>query len=336
MSDHCCFQWALINGASIKQNDWITMTTKLLRIATRGSQLALWQAEYVKARLEAAHENLHVELNVMKTRGDKILDVPLAKVGGKGLFVKELETALLEGRADIAVHSMKDVPMEFPEGLGLAVICEREEPTDAFVSNDFASFDSLSQGACVGTSSLRRQCHIRALRPDIKIDFLRGNVNTRLAKLDDGQFDAIILATAGLKRLGMAERITEQLSVEQSLPAAGQGAVGVECRVDDDETRALLDVLHDEDTSICVRAERAMNRHLNGGCQVPIAGFALLEPGDQLYLRGLVANPDGDQVLRAELRGSIEDAESIGIRVAEELLKQGAKTILDAVYENHG
>jgi len=312
------------------------MKSQLLRIATRGSQLALWQAEYVKARLEAAHTNLQVELNIMKTRGDKILDVPLAKVGGKGLFVKELETALLEQRADIAVHSMKDVPMEFPEGLGLAVICEREQPTDAFVSNHYSCFDALPHGACVGTSSLRRQCHIRALRPDIKIDFLRGNVNTRLAKLDEGQFDAIILATAGLKRLGMAERITEQLSIEQSLPAAGQGAVGVECRIDDQHTRALLQVLHDEDTSVCVTAERAMNRHLNGGCQVPIAGFAVLEAHGQLYLRGLVANPDGDQVLRAELRGPIAEAENIGIKVAEDLLSQGAKTILDAVYKNHG
>lgn len=312
------------------------MTNKLLRIATRGSQLALWQAEYVKARLEAAHENLQVELNIMKTRGDKILDVPLAKVGGKGLFVKELETAMLEDRADIAVHSMKDVPMEFPEGLGLAVICEREQPTDAFVSNNFSSFDSLPQGACVGTSSLRRQCHIRALRPDIKIDFLRGNVNTRLAKLDDGQFDAIILASAGLIRLGMGERITEQLSIEQSLPAAGQGAVGVECRIDDKETLALLSVLHDEDTSICVTAERAMNRHLNGGCQVPIAGFAVLEEGGQVFLQGMVANPDGDEVLRAELRGPIAEAEQIGIKVADDLLSQGAQVILDAVYKNHG
>lgn len=226
--------------------------------------------------------------------------------------------------------------MEFPEGLGLAVICERELPTDAFVSNNYASFDSLPQGACVGTSSLRRQCHIRNLRPDIKIEFLRGNVNTRLAKLDEGQFDAIILATAGLTRLGMADRITEQLSVEQSLPAAGQGAVGVECRVGDDETLELLKVLHHEDTSICVSAERAMNRYLNGGCQVPIAGFAVLEPGGQLYLRGLVANPDGDEVLRAELRGPVEQAENIGIQVAEELLAQGAKQILDAVYSNHG
>jgi len=312
------------------------MTNKLLRIATRGSQLALWQAEHVKARLEAEHENLQVELNVMKTRGDIILDVPLAKVGGKGLFVKELETAMLEDRADIAVHSMKDVPMEFPEGLGLAVICEREQPTDAFVSNNFASFDSLPQGACVGTSSLRRQCHIRNLRPDIKIDFLRGNVNTRLAKLDDGQFDAIILASAGLIRLGMGERITEQLSIEQSLPAAGQGAVGVECRVDDKETRALLSVLHHEDTSICVTAERAMNRHLNGGCQVPIAGFAVLEEGGQVFLQGMVANPDGDEMLRAELRGPIADAEQIGISVADDLLSQGAQAILDAVYKAHG
>ena len=312
------------------------MTTKLLRIATRGSALALWQAEYVKARLESAHENLQVELKVMKTRGDKILDVPLAKVGGKGLFVKELETAMLEGQADIAVHSMKDVPMEFPEGLGLAVICERETPTDAFVSNNYTSFDSLPEGACVGTSSLRRQCHIRSMRPDLKIEFLRGNVNTRLAKLDDGQFDAIILATAGLTRLGLSDRITEQLSVEQSLPAAGQGAVGVECRIDDEETLALLQVLHHAETTTCVSAERAMNRHLNGGCQVPIAGYAVLEADNQLYLRGLVANPDGDEVLRAELRGPADQAERIGVDVAEALLAQGAQAILDAVYSNHG
>ncbi len=306
--------------------------TRHIRIATRGSDLALWQANYVKSRLEQSHSDLRVELKIMKTRGDKILDVPLAKVGGKGLFVKELETALLAGEADLAVHSMKDVPMEFPEGLGLAVICEREQPTDAFVSNQYATLADLPEGATVGTSSLRRQCHLQALRRDLRIVFLRGNVNTRLAKLDAGQYDAIILASAGLIRLGMAERIRQALTPEQSLPAAGQGAVGIETRSDDVDIQALLQPLHHEPTSHCVVAERAMNRHLNGGCQVPIAGYAILE-GDQLYLRGIVAEPEGDRVLYAEQRAPLAAAESLGIEVAEKLLAQGAQQILDAIYQ---
>lgn len=308
------------------------MTKKVLRIATRGSELALWQANFVKQELERIHPGLAVELVILKTQGDKILDVPLAKIGGKGLFVKELESAMLDGRADIAVHSMKDVPMAFPEGLGLAVICEREDPSDAFVSNQYATLMDMPAGAVVGTSSLRRQCHVKALRPDLKIEFLRGNVNTRLAKLDSGQYDAIILATAGLKRLEKSDRITEKLSVEHSLPAVGQGAVGIECRVDDADTVRLLRPLHHTNTAWCVGAERAMNRQLEGGCQVPIAGFAVLEPNRQLYLRGIVADPNGDTVLRAEGRASFTAAEQLGVSIANDLLSQGADKILEAIY----
>lgn len=312
------------------------MTKKPLRIATRGSDLALWQANFVKEKLEQAHPELAVELVILKTQGDKILDVPLAKVGGKGLFVKELETAMLEGHADIAVHSMKDVPMEFPEGLGLAVICEREDPSDAFVSNKYSSLKELPTKAVVGTSSLRRQCHVKALRPDLEIQFLRGNVNTRLRKLDEGQYDAIILASAGLKRLGMAERIAQSLSVEDSLPAVGQGAVGIECRVDDKETVALLGCLHHTNTAWCVGAERAMNKALKGGCQVPIAGHAVLQPNRQLYLRGIVADPYSDTVLRAEGRASFTSAEQLGAAVGKDLLMQGADKILLKVYGENG
>lgn len=312
------------------------MTKQHLRIATRGSDLALWQANFVKQRLEQSHPGLQVELVILKTQGDKVLDVPLAKVGGKGLFVKELETAMLEGEADIAVHSMKDVPMEFPPELGLAVICEREDPSDAFVSNNYSSLDQLPENAIVGTSSLRRQCHIKALRPDLQIQFLRGNVNTRLRKLDEGQYDAIILASAGLIRLGMAERISQRLAVEQSLPAVGQGAVGVECRVADTDTIRLLQPLHHANTAWCVGAERAMNHTLEGGCQVPIAGHAILEPNRQLYLRGIVADPEGDTVLRAEGRASFVAAEQLGAAVARDLLAQGADKILERVYRNSG
>ena len=305
------------------------MTT--LRIATRESQLALWQAEFIKAELERFHPGLQVELLGMKTKGDIILDVPLAKVGGKGLFVKELEQAMLDDRADIAVHSMKDVPMEFPDGLGLAIICDREDPTDAFVSNHYNSLEELPQGACVGTSSLRRQLQVRAARPDLVIRDLRGNVNTRLAKLDAGEYDAIILASAGLMRLKFDARIRSRLSIEVSLPAGGQGAVGVECRTDDARTRALLAPLHHEDTSDRVIAERALNRRLEGGCQVPIACFAVLQ-GDQLYLRGLVGDLTGKTVLRAEITGPRKQAEQLGIQVAEMLLDQGAGAILAEVY----
>jgi len=306
-----------------------------IRIATRKSALALWQAEYVKARLEASHPGLKVSLVPMVSRGDKLLDAPLAKIGGKGLFVKELETALLENEADIAVHSMKDVPMEFPEGLGLYCICEREDPRDAFVSNHFDDLDALPPGSVVGTSSLRRQAQLLARRPDLKIQFLRGNVNTRLAKLDAGEYDAIILAAAGLIRLGFGERIRSSISVDESLPAGGQGAVGIECRTTDSELHALLECLNHAPTAIRVVAERALNKRLNGGCQVPIACYAVLE-GDQLWLRGLVGQPDGTVLLRAEGRAPAADAEALGVQVAEALLDQGAEQILQAVYGEAG
>ncbi|HRL93406.1 MAG: hydroxymethylbilane synthase [Pseudomonadaceae bacterium] len=311
------------------------MSIREIRIATRKSALALWQAEYVKACLEQAHPGLLVSLVPMVSRGDKLLDAPLAKIGGKGLFVKELETALLDNEADIAVHSMKDVPMDFPEGLGLFCICEREDPRDAFVSNTFASLDELPAGSVVGTSSLRRQAQLLALRPDLKIHFLRGNVNTRLAKLDAGEYDAIILAAAGLIRLGFGARIRASISVEASLPAGGQGAVGIECRSADAEIHALLAPLHHRETALRVTAERALNKHLNGGCQVPIACYALLED-EQLWLRGLVGQPDGGLLLRAEGRAPAADAEALGVQVAEALLAQGASAILAAVYGEAG
>ncbi len=306
-----------------------------LRIATRESPLALWQANYVKAALQHAHPTLQVELLGMTTRGDKILDTPLAKVGGKGLFVKELETAMLEGVADIAVHSMKDVPMEFPAGLELGVICEREDPRDALVSRRYRSLDELPPGARLGTSSLRRQCQLRALRADLQVLDLRGNVNTRLRKLDEGQYDAILLAAAGLKRLGLGQRIASCLAVEQSLPAGGQGAVGIELRSDDAHTRRLLGSLTHDASERCVRAERAMNAHLQGGCQVPIACYAV-EKGEELWLRGLVGHPDGSVVYRAEAIASRQEAESLGRQVAEMLLDQGAGDILAALYNNDG
>ena len=300
-------------------------------IATRESPLALWQAHFVRDTLLETHPGLSVELLGMTSKGDQVLDVPLAKVGGKGLFVKELETALLDGRAHIAVHSMKDVPMEFPEGLELGVICEREEPTDAFVSNTFESFEELPPKAVVGTSSLRRECQLRELRPDLDIRFLRGNVNTRLRKLDEGEYDAIILACAGLIRLEMAGRIRERIPVERSLPAGVQGAVGIELRSDDGKTRELLAPLHHSATAERVIAERALNRRLQGGCEVPIAAFAVHE-GDDLWLRGLVGRPDGSATLRAEARAPRADAESLGINVADQLLAAGAQEILDEVY----
>ncbi|RVT42588.1 hydroxymethylbilane synthase [Rheinheimera sediminis] len=304
----------------------------LVRIATRKSALALWQANFVKAELEAAHPGLQVELVPMSTQGDKILDTPLAKIGGKGLFVKELETAMLEGRADIAVHSMKDVPVDFPEGLMLHTICQREDPRDAFVSNTYKQLADLPQGAVVGTSSLRRQCQIKAMRPDLQISDLRGNVNTRLAKLDAGEFDAIILASAGLIRLGFEARIASFLEVGTSLPANGQGAVGIECRSDDLVMQQLLAPLEHQETRICVLAERAMNRKLQGGCQVPIGAFAVLQQ-NELWLRGLVGQLDGSEILRSEIRGSAEQAEQLGMQLAEQLLALGADRILDAVYQ---
>ncbi|MEY0304152.1 hydroxymethylbilane synthase [Providencia manganoxydans] len=305
--------------------------TNIVRIATRKSPLAMWQAHFVKEKLEQLHLGLQVELVPMVTKGDIILDTPLAKVGGKGLFVKELELALLEKRADIAVHSMKDVPVEFPEGLGLVTICEREDPRDAFVSNHFANLDALPAGSIVGTSSLRRQCQIRELRPDLIIRDLRGNVGTRLSKLDNGEYDAIILAVAGLKRLGLEDRIRTALTPEQSLPAVGQGAVGIECRLDDQYTRSLLEKLNHQNTSVCVLAERAMNMRLEGGCQVPIGSYAIWQ-ADQIWLRALVGAPDGSQVVRGERLIAPEQATQAGVSLAEELLDKGAREILAKVY----
>lgn len=306
------------------------MTVKIIRIATRKSPLALWQAEHVADLLERTMPGIKTELVKMVTRGDKILDAPLAKVGGKGLFVKELEQGMLEGLADIAVHSMKDVPVAFPEGLHLAAILPREDPTDALVSNRYASLNELPPNARIGTSSLRRQCQIKEKFPDAEVIPLRGNVNTRLAKLDAGIYDAIILASAGLKRLGMAERITQPLDTGVSLPAVGQGAIGIECRTNDNEINAILNVLHDAETGLCVSAERAMNFKLNGGCQVPIAGFARKE-GGQLFMRGLVCKPDGSILYRAERLGDLSQAEAIGRLIAEDLLAQGADRILGAL-----
>lgn len=305
--------------------------TQIVRIATRKSPLALWQAEFVRDELLARNPDLQVELVKMVTQGDKILDTPLAKVGGKGLFVKELEQGMLRGDADIAVHSMKDVPVAFPEGLHLAVICEREDPRDAFVSNTFASINELPEGARVGTSSLRRMCQVSAARPDLQILDLRGNVNTRLRKLDEGEYDAIILACAGLKRLGFDERIRNHLDPSFSLPAIGQGAVGIECRSDDDFINGLIAPLTHEKTRTCVLAERAMNHRLEGGCQVPIGGYAELD-GNTLFMRALVGRPDGSEMVRGDIAGRAEDAELLGTTLAEDLLSRGAAEILQDVY----
>ncbi len=306
-------------------------------IGTRGSKLALWQAEWVKAELQKLNPGLAVELNKIKTTGDKILDVPLAKVGGKGLFVKEIEEALLTGEADLAVHSMKDVPTEFPEGLHLAVICRREDPRDAFISGRTAAgiriqkFEALPDGARVGTSSLRRACQLLNIRPDIKIMQLRGNLETRFRKLDEGQFDAMILAAAGVKRLGWQQRITEVIDPGISLPAIGQGAIGIECRTDDEFMNALAAPLNHNETAICVRAERALLRRLQGGCQVPIAAHAVIRSG-KLLMDGLVGSVDGGRIIRAHHEGDPAGAEMIGIQLAETLLKKGADSILSEVY----
>ena len=307
--------------------------TGTLRIATRKSPLALWQAEFVKSQLQRYHPRLKIELVTMTTKGDKLLDTPLAKIGGKGLFVKELETAMLQDLADIAVHSMKDVPMEFPEGLCLSVICEREDSSDAFVSSHFGTLAELPENAVIGTSSLRRQCQIRAHFPMLQVKELRGNVNTRLSKLDAGEYDAIILASAGLMRLGMADRITQSLPTSISLPAGGQGAVGIECRSNDTRMQELIAPLHHLESAICVRAERAANKHLQGGCQVPIACFAeLSDNGVKVNLRGLVGSVDGSRILRAHATGNADNPEKLGIQVAKDLLSQGAGKLLAEIY----
>lgn len=303
---------------------------KTITIATRKSALAMWQAHYVQDQLRALFPDLAVKLLPMSTQGDRILDTPLAKIGGKGLFIKELEIAMQNGEADIAVHSMKDVPVAFPDGFGLHAICERENPFDAFVSNQFNHIDDLPQGAIVGTSSLRRQCQLKRYRPDLVIKDLRGNVNTRLSKLDNGDYDAIILAAAGLIRLDMQTRIKHELPPEISLPAVGQGAVGIECRNDDETLITILKALQDEQTATRVTAERAMNARLEGGCQVPIGSFATIN-GDTLVLDGLVGSVDGKTLLKAQASGPLCDAEKLGINVAESLLEQGAKAILDSL-----
>jgi hydroxymethylbilane synthase len=305
---------------------------KKIIIATRESQLALWQAEHVKARLIALHPNLQVELLGMTTMGDQILDSPLSRIGGKGLFVKELEVAMAEGRADLAVHSIKDVPMDLPEGFEMAAILEREDPRDAFVSNVYPSLEALPPNARVGTSSLRRQAQIRARLPHLHVDTLRGNVNTRLRKLDEGQYAAILLAAAGLKRLGFDDRIRATLQPEESLPAVGQGAIGIEIRSGRPDLAALLAPLNHAETAACVRAERAMSRMLQGGCQAPIGGYAVAQ-GDSIYLRAFVADLEGIRFFRATAEGAINDPEAVGHAVAQELIAQGADRLMAEIIQ---
>ncbi|MFH2134217.1 MAG: hydroxymethylbilane synthase [Pseudomonadota bacterium] len=301
-----------------------------LVIASRESALAMWQAEHIRDRLRALYPQTTVEILGMTTKGDQILDVSLSKIGGKGLFVKELETALENGSADIAVHSLKDVPMHLPEGFVMPCICERHDPCDAFVSNDFKTLQDLPAGSVVGTSSLRRESQLRARFPHLKVEPLRGNVQTRLRKLDEGQYSAIILAAAGLKRLGLGDRIRNVISSEDSLPAVGQGALGIEIRAGRPELEAVLAPLHHAESATCALAERAMSRTLNGSCQVPLGGFAEIQ-GDKLRMRGFVATPDGSRMLRAEQIGDIAQPEALGKLIAQELLKQGAGEILAAL-----
>lgn len=323
-------------------------TPNTLNIATRQSPLALWQAEHIKDRLIALNPGLTVNLIKIVTKGDKILDTPLAKIGGKGLFVKELEQAMYDKRADIAVHSLKDVPMLLPAGLMLGAYCKRASPTDAFVSNHFTSLDELPNGAVVGTSSLRRQCQLKAHRPDLIVKTLRGNVGTRLGKLDAGEYDAIILATSGLQRIGLDDRIRSELDIDISLPAVGQGALAIECREADEGVLALLAPLNDAKARIRLIAERALNRHLEGGCQVPIAAFAVLDDSsNELWLRGRVGEPDGSVLLKAQKTIKLVDSQTadaqsrneqlandLGIAVAQQLLEKGAMQILKDIYSS--
>lgn len=303
------------------------MTKASLIIATRESPLALWQAHWVKSQLENYYPHLMVSLLGVTTLADKMLETPLLQIGGKGLFVKELEETLLDGRADIAVHSMKDVPMELPPGLVLPVMCKREDPRDAFVSLKFDTLDDLPAGSKLGTSSLRRQSQLAALRSDIEMLHLRGNVNTRLTRLERGEYDAIILAVAGLKRLNLQQCIRSYLSLEQSLPAAGQGVLGIECRADDKATQKLIAALNHEESHLCVTAERTLCKQLGGGCHVPVAAFAEVVD-NKLFLRGLVANPRGTSIIRANHTDELEQAVSLGTQVANDLITQGALDIL--------
>jgi hydroxymethylbilane synthase len=306
------------------------MHKESLIIATRESPLALWQANWVKKQLERVHPGLNVSLLGMTTQADRLPYISLAEIGGKGLFVKELEEALLSGRADIAVHSMKDVPVVFPPGLCLPVICQREVPWDAFVANAYQSIAELPAGAIVGTSSLRRQSQLKFLRPDLEVRGLRGNVNTRLARLDANEYAAIILAAAGLNRLGLQQRIRTLLGSEQFLPAPGQAALGIECREADKDIQALIAPLNDFTTAICVNAERALCKRLGGGCQVPIAAFAEIK-NEKIWLRALVARVDGSLILQAEDENHFSKADALGIAVADDLLNQGAGEILKSL-----
>ncbi len=299
-----------------------------LRIATRNSPLAMWQAEFVRDELLRYHDNLTVEIIGMKTKGDKLLDSPLAKIGGKGLFVKELENAMLENRADIAVHSMKDVGVVFPDGLGIACIMKRHNPFDGFVSNHYKNLDELPENAVVGTCSLRRVCQLQKHYPHLQFKNLRGNVNTRLAKLDAGEYDAIILAVSGLERLEMSERIASVIPDDICLPAIAQGSLGIECRTDDELTQSLLRPLADTDNTYRASAERGVNERLNGSCQTPIAAYATLD-GEQLHLRALIGEPDGSVMLYTQKSGHISEAQAIGIAAADDLHAQGAQAILD-------
>jgi hydroxymethylbilane synthase len=306
----------------------MSISEHTLRIATRQSRLALWQAEHVAALLRAAHPGLKVELVPMTTQGDRILDRPLANIGGKGLFIKELELAMSEHRADIAVHSMKDVPGELPPGMILAAMLPRADPRDAFVSLRHKNFASLPQGARIGTSSLRRQCQLKHVRPDLELVTLRGNVDTRLRKLEEEQFDAIILAAAGLTRLGLEKRITQYFAASDSVPAVGQGIIGIECRADDTTNIEFVRALNDANAWQCCAAERAFAHRLEGSCQSPIAGFATLE-GDRLQLHGVIGSPDGREMYRGSTSGALAEAERLGRALAEKLLKDGAEQLLE-------
>ncbi len=321
------------------------MKVNKIFIGTRGSKLALYQAEWVKSELQRIHQGIEIEINKIKTTGDKILDVPLAKIGGKGLFVKEIEESLLRGKIHIAVHSMKDMPTDLPKGLHVAAICKREDPRDAFVSRfrnaqfEIQNINDLPPGAKVGTSSLRRSCQLLNIRSDLHIMQLRGNLDTRLRKLDEGQFEAIIVAVAGMKRLGFAERITEILEPRIFLPAIGQGAIGIECRADNEIINAIVGVLNHRETSIPIRAERAFLKRLGGGCQVPIAAHARIEQEAKgkeqrlLIMDGLVGSVSGDKIVKGHIEGTSDEAESLGERLAEDLLSRGAKEILEEVYQ---
>jgi len=309
---------------------------RTLTLATRKSKLALTQSTWVKEQLEAAWPGLKIELLHVTTKGDKILDVPLAKVGGKGLFVKEIEEAMLRGEADFAVHSLKDVPTELPEGLEVSIFPEREDVRDAFVSNSADSLDALAEGAKVGTSSLRRMAQLRAVRPDLKIESLRGNLDTRLKKLDDGLYDAIILAAAGMNRLGLSDRITSLLDTEQMLPAIGQGCLGLEFRSSDDEVRRILSAIHHEETAVCVTAERGFLDRLQGGCQVPIGAYAYLDEDGNITLEGMVATEDGSEIIRRGMRGPVSRARDLGVVLAEQILDVGGMEILKEVYDAGG